>query len=118
MCNTYPPVPRQDLSLGQLLQAGSDKASVKDAALQLMSCALFCVVFGCCCLGCGRVRKVRANSHWRGGWVLLDLSLEVDVRVTPVVATGLRASGLTIGPGVAYKGLGAVVRFWVSALVV
>ena len=62
--------------------------------------------------------KVCANSHWRGGWVLLDLSPEVDVRATPVVATGLRASGFTHGPSVAYKNLGVVLCSWVSALVV
>ena len=35
VCNTCPPVTRQDLSLAQLLQAGSDNASIEAAALQL-----------------------------------------------------------------------------------
>ena len=34
MCNTSPLVPRQDLSLAQLLHAGSGKASIEDASLQ------------------------------------------------------------------------------------
>ena len=54
MCNTSPLVPRQDLSLAQLLHAGSGKASIEDASLQPNELCPGWVVFGCCCLGCGR----------------------------------------------------------------